>query len=122
MIRNISYSPGLVRHPQARCRLQNGTLASAAVPYRTRPKGWGVGGVKLRYEPTKDILTLTLRENAPIIDVAEDAAGTVFGYDRQGELVVIEIFDATQHVHKLKDIEWMLDQATERILGDLNRD
>lgn len=81
-----------------------------------------MGGVKLRYEPVKDILTLTLRENTPITDVAEDAAGTVFGYDERGELVVIEIFDATQQVHKLRDIERALDRATDRLLGDLNRE
>lgn len=73
--------------------------------------------MKVNYEPTKDILTLTLRDNVPIIDVAEDAAGTVFGYDERGDLVVIEIFDATRNVDKLRDIERMLDQATERLLG-----
>lgn len=78
--------------------------------------------MQVRYEPTKDILTLTLRQNTPIVDVAEDAAGTVFGYDERGDLVVIEIFEATHNVDKLRDIERMLERATQRILGDSGAD
>ena len=43
--------------------------------------GWGWRGVHVQYEPMKDILTLMLRQDAPIVDVAEDATGTFFGYD-----------------------------------------
>ena len=45
--------------------------------------GGGVG-VRLSYEPTTDILTVTLQEEADIADMAEDTAGTVFAYDAEG--------------------------------------
>lgn len=82
-----------------------------------RVLGWGGGGVHVQYEPMKDILTLMLRQDAPIVDVAEDATGTVFGYDANGELVLIEIFDATRNVDKIRDLERILGRMAQRILG-----
>lgn len=78
--------------------------------------------MQVNYEPTKDVLTLTLRQNASIVDVAEDATGTVFGYDENGELVLIEIFDATRNVDKIRDIERILGRVAERLIGESNPD
>lgn len=78
--------------------------------------GGGVG-VRLSYEPTTDILTVTLQEEADIADMAEDTAGTVFAHDAEGRLVLIAIADASRNLDKIRDIERIVSRLAQRILG-----
>jgi len=78
--------------------------------------------MRVSYEPVKDVLTLMLRQDASVVDVVEDATGTVFWYDRRGELVQIDIVDATRNVDKIRDIERILGRMVQRILGERRPD
>lgn len=77
----------------------------------------GVGGVQVRYEPVRDVLTVQLQQDAAIADVLEDLSGTVFGFDRRGKLVVIQISDATRNIDQVRRLEQALEGVVTRILG-----
>jgi len=77
----------------------------------------GVGGVQVRYEPVRDVLTVQLQQDAAIADVSEDLSGTVFGFDRRGKLVVIQISDATRNIDQVRRLEQALEGVVTRILG-----
>lgn len=77
----------------------------------------GVGGVQVRYEPVRDVLTVQLQQDAAIADVSEDLSGTVFGFDRRGKLVVIQIADATRNIDQVRRLEQALEGVVTRILG-----
>lgn len=87
-----------------------------AVSASGETRGWG--GVQVRYEPIRDILTLHLRPGVAIVEVAEDVSGTVFGYDGSGDLVLIEIHDATRNVDKIRDIERVIHRVAVRLIGE----
>jgi len=73
--------------------------------------------VQVRYEPVRDVLTVQLQQDAAIADVSEDLSGTVFGFDRRGKLVVIQIADATRNIDQVRRLEQALEGVVTRILG-----
>jgi hypothetical protein len=73
--------------------------------------------VQVRYEPVRDVLTVQLQQDAAIADVSEDLSGTVFGFDRRGKLVVIQISDATRNIDQVRRLEQALEGVVTRILG-----
>lgn|GEM_PF-5463131 len=73
--------------------------------------------MQVRYEPVRDVLTVQLQQDAAIADVSEDLSGTVFGFDRRGKLVVIQIADATRNIDQVRRLEQALEGVVTRILG-----
>nr|MBO2470966.1 hypothetical protein [Bacillota bacterium] len=73
--------------------------------------------MQVRYEPVRDVLTVQLQQDAAIADVSEDLSGTVFGFDRRGKLVVIQISDATRNIDQVRRLEQALEGVVTRILG-----
>jgi uncharacterized protein YuzE len=51
--------------------------------------------MKIRYDKETDILTITLRD-APIADSDQGKRGAIVDYDADGELVAIEVVDASR--------------------------
>lgn len=66
--------------------------------------------MKARYDAETDTLTLLLR-SAPVHDSDEGNAGVILDYDREGNVVSIEILDASKRVEEPGRIEYLAGTA-----------
>lgn len=55
--------------------------------------------MKVRYDPETDTLTVTFRE-VPVAESDEDKPGVILDYDSEGNLVSVEVLDASQKVEE----------------------
>jgi len=62
--------------------------------------------VKVTYDNTTDSLTVIFNEHASIAESDEDKPGTILDYDKDGNLVSIEVLDASQRITEAKKIEF----------------
>ena len=62
--------------------------------------------MKVRYDPETDTLTLVLR-SAPVHESDEDKPGVILDYDRDGNVVGIEILEASKRVDNPQRIEYL---------------
>ena len=61
--------------------------------------------MKVRYDPRTDTLTMLLRDNAAIVESDEDKPGVILDYDAEGNLVSIEVLDASKRVTEARKVE-----------------
>lgn len=54
--------------------------------------------MKVRYDARTDTLTLLLREDVAVAESDEDKPGVILDYDAGGNLVAIEVLDASERV------------------------
>ena len=59
--------------------------------------------MKVRYDPETDTLTVTLRES-PVAESDEDKPGVILDYDSEGNLVSLEVLDASQRVEEPRTV------------------
>ena len=64
--------------------------------------------MKVAYDPKTDTLTVILRDGATIAESDEDKPGVILDYDGEGNLVSLEILDASQQVTDTGEIEFQL--------------
>jgi len=62
--------------------------------------------VKVTYDTETDSLTVILNERVAIAESDEDKPGIILDYDKDGNLVSIEVLDASQRVTEAKKIEF----------------
>jgi uncharacterized protein YuzE len=62
-------------------------------------------GRKITYDPEVDILRI-LFSNTRIEDSDGDKSGVIFDYDRDGNLVGLEILDASKRIDNPRSIEY----------------
>ncbi len=62
--------------------------------------------MKVRYDPKTDTLTLVLR-STPVHESDEDKPGVILDYDREGNIVGIEILDASKRVENPHKIDYV---------------
>jgi uncharacterized protein YuzE len=62
--------------------------------------------MKVSYDETTDTLTLVLKEGAKIVESDEDKPGVILDYDDQGNLVSLEVLDASRRVTETRRIEF----------------
>ena len=62
--------------------------------------------MKASYDPRTDILTLLLKDNASVAESDEDKPGVILDYDDRGDLVSMEILDASQRVTEATKMEF----------------
>jgi uncharacterized protein YuzE len=59
--------------------------------------------MKVRYDPETDTLTVTLRD-VPVAESDEDKPGVILDYDSEGNLVSLEVLDASQRVEEPRSV------------------
>lgn len=62
--------------------------------------------MKVTYDPKTDTLTVILRDNVDVAESDEDKPGVILDYDNQGNLVSLEILDASRRVTETRKIEF----------------
>lgn len=64
--------------------------------------------MKIEYDKATDTLTVILRDGAVVSDSDEDKPGIVFDYDATGELISLEILDASRRVTDASRVEFSM--------------
>ena len=62
--------------------------------------------MKITYDPKTDILTIILKDNVPVEESDEDKPGVILDYDKDGNLVSLEVLDASERVSETQKIEF----------------
>ncbi len=66
--------------------------------------------MKVTYDPRTDTLTVILKDGVRVAESDEDKPGVILDYDDQGNLLSLEVLDASQRVTNARKIEY---QTTE---------
>ncbi len=64
--------------------------------------------MKVCYDPRTDTLSVILRDGVVIAESDEDKPGVILDYDATGNLVSLEILDASQRVSDARKVEFQL--------------
>ena len=62
--------------------------------------------MKVTYDPKTDTLNVILKDNTPVAESDEDKPGVILDYDDAGNLVSLEILDASKRVTETRKIEF----------------
>ncbi len=66
--------------------------------------------MRISYDPKTDSLSIILLDNTPVAESDEDKPGVILDYDVEGNLVSLEVLDASRRVTDAKRIEYQLTQ------------
>jgi len=64
--------------------------------------------VKASYDPRTDTLSLILKDGAKVAESEEDNPGVILDYDERGDLVSMEILDASRRVTEATKMEFQV--------------
>ncbi|RMH36433.1 MAG: DUF2283 domain-containing protein [Nitrospirae bacterium] len=62
--------------------------------------------MKVTYDQRTDALSVIFKEGAPLAESDEDKQGVILDYDAQGNLVSLEVLDASKRVTDARSIEY----------------
>ncbi|MHC5209559.1 MAG: DUF2283 domain-containing protein [Planctomycetota bacterium] len=62
--------------------------------------------MKVTYDPRTDSLVVTLRSDVPVAESDESSPGVVLDYDAEGNLVSLEVLDASRRVTDADKMEF----------------
>jgi YD repeat-containing protein len=62
--------------------------------------------MNVSYDRTPDTLSTILKDNTPIAESDEDRPGVILDYDAVGNLVSIEILDASKRLTETRKVEF----------------
>jgi uncharacterized protein YuzE len=62
--------------------------------------------MKVSYDERTDTLSVILKDNTPVVESDEDKPGVILEYDAAGNLVSLEILDASQRVTEARKVEF----------------
>jgi uncharacterized protein YuzE len=62
-------------------------------------------GVRIHYDPEVDVLTVVFSE-AAVAESDEDKPGVILDYDAQGNIVGLEILQASQRVENPRTVQY----------------
>lgn len=63
-------------------------------------------GMKITYDPKTDTLTIILKDNVPVEESDEGKPGVILDYDKEGNLISLEVLDASERVSETQKIEF----------------
>ena len=63
--------------------------------------------MKITYDPEVDILRIIL-SNVPIEDSDEEKPGVILDYDEDGNIIAIEILDASKRIDNPRSLEYSI--------------
>jgi uncharacterized protein YuzE len=64
--------------------------------------------MKVRYDRETDTLSLVLRDNVKVVESDEDKPGVILDYDKDGNLVSLEMLDASRRVTDARKVDFQL--------------
>lgn len=64
--------------------------------------------MKVSYDSKTDILTVVLRDDVVVADSDEEKPGIILDYDARGNLIAVEILDASKRVTDTRRVEFQL--------------
>lgn len=64
--------------------------------------------MKVRYDRKTDTLSLVLRDGVTVTESDEDKPGIILDYDKDGNLVSLEILDASRRVTDARKVDFQL--------------
>ena len=64
--------------------------------------------MKINYDLHTDILTVILKDNVTVVESDEDKPGVILDYDSAGDLVSLEILDASRRVSEARKVEFQM--------------
>lgn len=62
--------------------------------------------MKVSYDEKTDTLSVILKDNTPVAESDEDKPGIILDYDATGDLVSLEILDASKRVTEARKVEF----------------
>jgi uncharacterized protein YuzE len=62
--------------------------------------------MKVNYDSRTDTLSVILKDDAQVAESDEDKPGVILDYDDRGDLVSLEILDASQRMTEARKIEF----------------
>jgi uncharacterized protein YuzE len=62
--------------------------------------------MKVSYDPKTDTLSMVLKDDTPVAESDEDKPGVILDYDDQGNLISLEILDASKRVTEARKMEF----------------
>ena len=64
--------------------------------------------MKVNYDPKTDTLSFILKENASVAESDEEKPGIILDYDGAGDLVSMEILDASRRVTEAQRVDFQI--------------
>ena len=64
--------------------------------------------MKVNYDPKTDTLSFLLKENVAVAESDEEKPGVILDYDDRGDLVSLEILDASRRVTEARKIDFQI--------------
>lgn len=64
--------------------------------------------MKASYDPKTDTLSLILKDGATVAESDEDKPGVILDYDERGDLVSMEILDASRRVTEARKMDFQV--------------
>ncbi len=64
--------------------------------------------MKVNYDPRTDTLTVILKDGVAVSESDEDKPGVILDYDANGDLVSLEILDASRRVSEARKVEFQM--------------
>ena len=62
--------------------------------------------MKVSYDEKTDTLSVILKDNTPVVESDEDKPGVILDFDKAGNLVSLEILDASRRVTEARKVEF----------------
>ena len=64
--------------------------------------------MKVSYDQRTDTLSVILKEDTAVAESDEDKPGVILDYDQEGNLVSLEVLDASKRVTETRRIEFQM--------------
>ena len=64
--------------------------------------------MKVVYDPRTDTLSVILRDGEPVAESDEERPGIILDYDKDGNLISLEVLDASTRVSNTRRMEFQL--------------